>query len=109
VSQLQKVPPVAKHKTITHLPAAPPPPAPRLVAQLLVAAGELLVLSVCVVGVVTVVGWIIAWTDRRAPGVQRPPLEQARLVCWIDRRYGEMCEPAYRSPPMPPHYARDFY
>jgi hypothetical protein len=46
VLQFQKVPPVAKHKTVTHLPAAPAPPAasaPRLLAQLLAVLGELVV------------------------------------------------------------------
>jgi hypothetical protein len=90
---------MAKHrtKTVTHLPAAPPP-APRLAAQLLVAMGELLAVGVCVVGIVTVAGWVIAGAEPRSKSVKPPSREIWR--CWYDRRYGaEICQPPYRLPP----------
>jgi hypothetical protein len=48
---------MAKLKNVSHLPAAPAP-APRLAAQLVTAVGELLVVGLCVVGIVTVSGTI---------------------------------------------------
>jgi hypothetical protein len=65
--------------------------------------------AVCVVGVVTIVGYVLAGAELRTrSGTPRraPPKE---YVCWTDRRYGEMCEPADRQPTARRHYARDVY
>jgi hypothetical protein len=108
---------MAKHKTVMHLPAAPlpsPPPAPRLFAQLLVAVSELLAVVVFAVGLFAVASWIMAGVDVRSRAARYEPYQPApapreRLRCWRDYRYGEMCEPADRSPPVRRHYARDVY
>jgi len=101
---------MAKHKTVTHLPApAPPAPAPRLLAQLLVVLGELVVVGVFLLGLLTAGAWLLAGLDvyARMARPDRPPGQW--IHCWTDRRYGgEMCEPAER-PPVRPHYARDSY
>jgi hypothetical protein len=89
---------MAKHKTVTHLPAAPPAAA-RLSAQLFTAAGELIMVGVAVVGIVTVVGWVIAGAELRRdlkPREHLPAPREIILHCWFDRRYGEICEPPYR-------------
>jgi hypothetical protein len=94
---------MAKHKSIkrTHLQASEPPPpsAPRLAAQLLVAMGELLVFAVCIVGIVTVATWILVGVEVR----NRTAAQQQRgrrVVVLYDRRGGERCErePVYRPP-----------
>jgi hypothetical protein len=88
--------PVAKHrtKTVTHLPATPPA-APRLAAQLFVAFGELVAVALCVVGVVTVAGWLMSSTAFRKP-VATPARPQPDLICFMDRRTGEWCQPVDR-------------
>jgi hypothetical protein len=102
---------MAKHKTNTHLPAppaAPPAAAPRLAVALLTVMGELVVVAACILGFVTATSWLLAGAElhsRSAPTHRPPPRE---FVCWVDRRYGEMCEPAGPPPPRR-HYARDIY
>jgi hypothetical protein len=92
---------VAKHKTVQHLPApppAPPAPAPRLLAQLLTALGELIVVAIFGLGVFTAAMWLIAgWEMRSRPAPTHPP-RPTEWVCWTDRRYGEVCEPAAWRP-----------
>jgi hypothetical protein len=65
--------------------------------------------AISIVGGVTGVGWIIAGADLRIRERPRPPAPRPDLICWMDRRYGEMCAPADRPPPVRRHYARDFY
>jgi hypothetical protein len=79
---------MAKHKTVTHLPA--PPSSPRLAAQLVTAAGELIVVGLAVVGIVVVFNWLMDSPDvrRRLAPRQRPD-----LICFNDRRTGEWCQP----------------
>jgi len=56
---------MAKHKTVTHVPAVPPSPlapaapAPRLVAQLMTVATEGLMLAVFFLGLATAIGWAL--------------------------------------------------
>jgi hypothetical protein len=89
--------------------APPPSPAPRLLAQLITATGELVIVAIAIVGTVVVVNWLLIGFDVTT----RPARHEARpsawvLRCWYDRRYGgEICEPPYRAPPMRPFYARD--
>jgi hypothetical protein len=67
------------------------------------------VVAACVLGFVTAAGWMIAGADMRTiRATRQPPLQQATLVCWIDRRYGEMCMPADRPPPARRHFAGDY-
>jgi hypothetical protein len=102
---------MAKHKSVAHFPAAPATssPAPRLAVQLFVTMGELIAVGLCILGAVTAAGWLIAGAEMRGKSTPTHPPRPTEWVCWIDRRYGEMCEPAYRSPPMRRHYARDGY
>jgi hypothetical protein len=102
---------MAKHKTITHLPppAAPPPAAPRLAIQLLVLMGEVAVIGAAVLGFVTATSWLLAGAELRSRSAPAHPPRPTEWVCWLDRRYGEMCEPADRQPPVRRHYARDGY
>jgi hypothetical protein len=102
---------VAKHKTVTHLPSAPASAsAPRLAAQLLTVAGELVIVAACVLGLVTAGRWLIAGADLRGRAARQPPLQQREIVLWchVDRRGYEWCErePVYR-PPVRRFYARD--
>jgi hypothetical protein len=108
---------MAKHKSITHLPppVPAPAPAPRLIAQLFVIVGELSAAGLCVIGVVTVVSWLLDGHDAnvRAKAARPPVTVQQRepswaLHCWYDRRYGgEICDPPYRLPPVRRFYTRD--
>jgi hypothetical protein len=91
---------MAKHKTVTHIPAAPPPvtaaPAPRLAVQLLTVLGEFIVVAACILGIVTAIGWLLAGIDRGR--VARPaPLPPRDWVCWTDRR-GEVCRTEEHRP-----------
>jgi hypothetical protein len=68
--------------------------------------GELVMVAISVVGIVTIVGWVIAGAEMRnkgSPPRRSPPTE---YVCCLDLHYGKMCEPADR-PPVRRHYARD--
>jgi hypothetical protein len=49
---------MAKRKTVTHLPAAPPP-APQLATQLFTVTAEIFVVIVIGVGLLTVAGWLL--------------------------------------------------
>jgi hypothetical protein len=103
---------MAKHKTVTHLPAppaAPPPAAPRLAVGLLTVMGDLVVVAACVLGFVTAASWLLAGAELRSRNVPAHPARPTEWVCWLDRRYGEMCEPANRPPTVRRHYARDVY
>jgi hypothetical protein len=71
--------------------------------------GELVVVAAGIIGFVTIAGWLLASADLRSRSARNPPLPQATWVCWVDRRFGEMCEPANRLPPVRRHYARDVY
>jgi hypothetical protein len=63
---------MAKHKSITHLP--PPAPAPRLIAQLFVIVGELSAAGLCVIGIMTVVSWLLDGHDANVRAkAARPP------------------------------------
>jgi hypothetical protein len=59
---------------------------------------------------VTACAWLLAGYDAysRIARPDRPPRE---LVCWMDRRYGEMCEPVERWLPDGPrrHYVVSYY
>jgi hypothetical protein len=55
---------MAKLKTVTH--ALPAPSTPRLAAQLFTAMGELVMIAVCIVGIVTVVDWVQAGTELKS-------------------------------------------
>jgi hypothetical protein len=100
---------MAKHKTVTHLPSPSLPsiPAPRLAAQLFVALGELVAVGLCVVGLVTVVSWLITG-DARNKGTRQPSPPREIWRCWYDRRHGgEICDPPYRRPPLRRYWTRD--
>jgi hypothetical protein len=71
--------------------------------------GDLIMVSVSVVRIVTVAGWLVAGAELRSRSVPTHPPRPTEWVCWLDRRYGEMCEPADRPPPVRRHYARDGY
>jgi hypothetical protein len=97
---------VAKHKTVTHLPA--PPSSPRLAGQLVTAAGELLVIAAAILGIVVAVIWLRDGYDlhNRMARHDRPPGQW--LHCWRDRYGGELCRPDDRGPlGYRRHYARD--
>jgi hypothetical protein len=96
---------MAKQKTVTHLPA---PSTPRLAAQLFTAMGELVMIAVCVVGIVTIVGRVVAGAELKSRERLRssPPRWE---VCRFDRQFGEMCAPADPPPPVRWHYARELY
>jgi hypothetical protein len=103
--------PVAKHKTVTHLPAATSPApasAPRLTAQLLTVAGELVIVAACVLGLITAGNWLITGYDVRSRAARQPPPMAAREVwhCWWDR-YGEICRPVDRGMQIRRYWARD--
>jgi hypothetical protein len=79
---------MSKHKTVTHVPAAPAPsppaaatPAPRLAVQLLTVLGELVVVVAAVLGIVTAVTWALAGMDRTRIARQ-PQRPTAEWVCW---------------------------
>jgi hypothetical protein len=100
---------MSKHKTVTHVPAAPAPspPAPatpRLAAQLLTALGELVVVAAAVLGIVTAVSWALAGMDRTRIARQ-PQQPAAEWVCWVDR-YGEICRPVDHRPGPRRYFAR---
>jgi hypothetical protein len=99
---------MSKHKTVTHIPAAPPlsppAPAPRLAVQLLTVLGEFVVVAACILGIVTAIGWVLSGIDRSR--VVRPaPVPPREWVCWMDPR-GEACRTAERRP-YRRQYARD--
>jgi hypothetical protein len=110
---------MAKHKSVTHLPpptpTPTPAPAPRLTAQLFVIVGELSAASLCVIGIVTVVSWLLDGHDTsvRAKAARPPVMVQQREPSWVlhcryDRRFGgEICDPPYRFPPVRRFYTRD--
>jgi hypothetical protein len=90
---------MSKHKAVVHLPAPTSAPAPRLAAQLVTAIGDIVAVGLCVIGAAMVVTWVIAGMDPRVREHPRAPQwERAAMVCWIDRRYGEMCVPEDRPP-----------
>jgi hypothetical protein len=96
---------MAKHKSIIHMPAAaPPPPAPRLAVQMLTVMGELMVVAACILGIVAGAGWML---DKGK--VARPSAPPTTWACWVDRRYGEMCEPAARPFAPRRHFVHDFH
>jgi hypothetical protein len=84
---------MAKHKTVTHIPAVPPSPpapaapAPRLVAQLMTVATEALMLAVFFLGLVTAIGWTLSGIDRSRV-TRLAPLPPRDWVCWTDRGRG---------------------
>jgi hypothetical protein len=92
---------VAKHKTVLHSPAAPSPP---LAVQIMTALTQLVMVAVFLIGVVTLGAWLFAGLDVYAK-MARPDRPPRELVCWMDRRYGKMCEAADRPPPVRRHYA----
>jgi hypothetical protein len=97
---------MAKHKSSIHLPP-PSAPAARLAVQLLTAAGEILIVAACVLGLVTAGSWLIAGADLRSRSARQPPAPQV-WHCWWDRRYGgDICEPPYRLPPVRRYFLRD--
>jgi hypothetical protein len=61
---------MAKRKTVTHLPAAPPP-APQLATQLFTVTAEIFVVIVIGVGLLTVAGWLL---DRERGVYSQPPV-----------------------------------
>jgi hypothetical protein len=66
--------------------------------QLISAAGELVIIAACVLGLVTAGSWLIAGAELRSRSAQ-PPSPPSREVWywWWDRRYGgDICEPPYR-------------
>jgi hypothetical protein len=82
------------------MPAPPPAPpaAPRLAAQLFTVMGELVMVAVSIVGIVTIVGWIAAGAELRSKSAPtRPPRPPEWMMCWNERR-GEWCVPADRPP-----------
>jgi hypothetical protein len=100
---------VAKHRTVTHLPA--PPSSPRLAGQLFTAIGELIAVAVFGLGVWTLAAWLL-WGDAVAlpPGVEwpRPGIDRAVWRCHYDPQHGERCWPTYRIPERR-HFVRDIY
>jgi hypothetical protein len=87
--------------------APPPAPGPRLAAELLSAAGELVIVAACILGFVTAGSWLITGADLHSRTTRQPPPAQV-WRCWWDRRYGrEICEPPYRQPPMRRYFMRD--
>jgi hypothetical protein len=94
-----------KHKTVTHVPSAPAA-SPRLLSQLLTALGELVVVAVFLLGMVTLGAWTLAGYDvyARMARPDRPPGQW--IHCWRDRYAGEICRPEDRGP-MRRFYARD--
>jgi hypothetical protein len=107
---------MAKHKSFIHIPLppaapspppppapAPPPaaPAPRLAVQVLTVAGDLIIIAACVLGFVTAGNWLIAGVDPHSGTVRQSPSAPREVWhCWWDQRYGEICQPSYRLPPM---------
>jgi hypothetical protein len=78
---------MSKHKTVTHIPAAP---APRLAGQLVTAAGELIVVAIAIIGLITVGAWTMAGLDHYSRmATPRPP---RILHCRVDRWGHEWCE-----------------
>jgi hypothetical protein len=99
---------VAKTK-IVHAPPVTPAAGPRLFAQLATAVGELLAVAIGVVGIVTIVGWVVTAHDAsiRARQAQAPPFERVDRIdrsvwrCWWDDRYrARLCEqvPTWAAP-----------
>jgi hypothetical protein len=89
---------MARHKTVTHLPAQAPSQ-PRLLSQLLSALGELVVVAVFLLGLVTAGAWLLAGYDAYARMArQLTPAPPGQWVhCWRDSR-GEICRPEDRGP-----------
>jgi hypothetical protein len=110
---------MARHKTVTHVPSPVPPAAPRLFAQLATAVGELLAVAIGVVGVVTIVGWVVIGFDvstrlarHQAPPFDRVDRRDADLRptwrCWWDPRYrDQICQPVYPGAPSRRYWARE--
>jgi hypothetical protein len=81
-----------------------PAQAPQLIHELavqLLAVGELLTVSV--VGIVTVAGWVL---DKNKVALPQP-LHREVWTCWADR-YGRHCETVDR-PPVRRRYTREDY
>jgi hypothetical protein len=84
-------------------------------AILFVMVGELSATGLCVIGIVTVVSWLLDGHDASiwARAARPPVAAQQReppwaLHCWYDRRYGgEICDRPYRLPSVRRFYARD--
>jgi hypothetical protein len=88
---------MAKHKSSIHLPPPPAAPAPRLAVQLLTAAGDLVIVAACVLGLVTGISWLIAGADLAGGFARQPPAPREVWHCWWDWRYGgDICKPPYR-------------
>jgi hypothetical protein len=68
MSQLQGAARGQAHKVVTHVPPPALPPAPRLAAQLFVAAGQLVAVAIFAVGLATVISWLIAVPEAGARG-----------------------------------------
>jgi hypothetical protein len=110
---------MARHKT-TYLPPPPPhfpPPAPaptrRLAELLLRAAGELILVGFCILGIVVTASWVISGysLDRRYAQRPPPPIERVDRIdrpvwqwrCWRDERHypgARLCEqvPTWAAP-----------
>jgi hypothetical protein len=78
--------------------------------QLLVLMGEVAVITAAVLGFAMIGRWVLDADVRLTSRQPRPPTE---LICWHDRRYGEMCAPDRRPPnapydtPMRRHYVAE--
>lgn len=98
---------MAKHKTVTHLPA--PPSAPRLFPQLMTALGELIAVAVFGLGVWTLATWLLWGEAVHFPPLDtgtRPGIDRAVWRCHYDPQMGERCWPTYR-PPERRHFVRE--
>jgi hypothetical protein len=99
---------MAKHKSSIHLPPPPAAPASRLAVQLLTAAGELVIIAACVLGLVTAGSWLIAGAELHSRSARQPAVPREVWHCRWDRRYGgDICEPPYRLPPVRRYFMRD--
>jgi hypothetical protein len=95
---------MAKHKSVTHLPAlpasaTPAPAAAPLAVQLMTMLSQLVLVGVFLIGVVTLGAWLFAGFDVYARMAQRetqPRRQQPDLICFRDRQAVEWCRPVDR-------------
>jgi hypothetical protein len=77
-------------------------------SSVFVVIGELLAIGLCIVGAVTVAGWVAAGSGLRPALRPAPQMRETTWLSRIDRWSGERhCWPTYRLLPVQRYYARD--